>query len=163
MEIRLAILSALTEIMSIENTGFTPDEAATELAMKARIEQIPDTFLVALENDRVLGYVVGPASNQRYIDDSLFDQVQPNRAGDDYQTILSLAVAPEHQHQQVASQLLTALEKVALSQGRKAVTLTCLERLIPFYEAHGYVNEGQAKSTHAGEIWYNLVKNFCQR
>ena len=158
MEIKPATLSVLTEIMAIENAGFTPDEAATEAAMKARIQQIPETFLVAYENEQVLGYVVGPASSQRYIDDSLFEQVVPNQAGADFQTILSLAVRPDCQHQQIASHLLLALEKVAKSQGRKAVTLTCLERLIPFYEAHGYINEGQASSTHAGEIWYNLVK-----
>lgn len=43
---------------------------------------------------------------------------------------------------------------------REGVTLTCLEALVPFYEENGYRNEGKSNSTHAGEVWFNLVKEL---
>lgn len=147
----------LAQIMTIEKAGFTPAEAATEASMAERIRLISDTFLVAKDGDTVLGYIVGPAFDQRYLTDELFAQSTPNRPTDPYQTVLSLAVSPQHQQGGLGSQLLTALAQVARRQHRQAITLTCLQRLVPFYERNGYVNEGVSASAHAGETWYNLV------
>ena len=151
----------LAAIMKIENAGFTPDEAASKKAMGERIKKIPDTFIVAhTERGEVAGYVVGPSSPHRYINDELFDEVAPNNPADPYQTILSLAVAPEFRGQGIGSQLLKLFSLVAESQHRGAITLTCLKRLVPFYEGQGYVSEGTAQSTHAGESWYNMIKQL---
>ncbi|KRK35920.1 GNAT family N-acetyltransferase [Levilactobacillus parabrevis] len=147
----------LSQIMTIEHAGFSPAEAATPASMAERIALIPDTFLVAKQGTTVVGYVVGPAFNQRYLTDALFEKSTPNAAGDAYQTVLSLAVSPDYRGAGIASHLLTALATVARQQRRRAITLTCLKRLVPFYEANGYVNEGVSTSTHAGETWYNLV------
>lgn len=147
----------LGQIMTIEKAGFTPAEAATEASMAERIRLISDTFLVAKDGDTVLGYIVGPAFDQRYLTDALFEKSTPNSPTDRYQTVLSLAVGPDHQQGGLGSQLLTALAQVARQQHRQAITLTCLQRLVPFYERNGYVNEGVSASAHAGETWYNLV------
>ncbi|WP_096817092.1 GNAT family N-acetyltransferase [Lactococcus fujiensis] len=157
IEIAEAKLSELTEIMAIENEGFSQSEAATPKAMKERIEKISDTFLVASEKGQVLGYIVGPAYHRRYIDDDLFEKVEPNHEMDTTQTILSLATADFARKRGIATQLLKALEKVARKQNRAIISLTCLEKLIPFYEAHGYQNEGIAESIHGGEKWYNMT------
>lgn len=147
----------LAQIMTIEKAGFTPAEAASEASMAERIRLIADTFLVAKQGDTVRGYIVGPAFDQRYLTDALFEKSTPNNATDPYQTVLSLAVSPDYRQSGLGSQLLTALAQVARHQHRQAVTLTCLQRLVPFYERNGYVNEGVSASTHAGETWYNLV------
>lgn len=147
----------LAQIMAIEKAGFTPAEAASETSMAERIQLIADTFLVAKESDVVLGYIVGPAFDQRYLTDALFEKSTPNNVTDSYQTVLSLAVSPDYRQAGLGSQLLTALAQVARHQHRQAVTLTCLQRLVPFYERNGYVNEGVSASAHAGETWYNLV------
>lgn len=154
---RSAQLADLDAIMAIENAGFTPDEAATQAAMQARILQYPDTFIVATEADQLLGYIVGPAIDERYLQDDLFVDAQPNPTAARFQSVLSLAVAPAAQRRGLGSQLLAQLETVASAQHREAITLTCLKRLVPFYEGNGYVNEGKSASSHAGEVWYNLV------
>ncbi|MFC6288728.1 GNAT family N-acetyltransferase [Levilactobacillus angrenensis] len=147
----------LAQIMAIEKAGFTPAEAASETSMAERIQLIADTFLVAKESDVVLGYIVGPAFDQRYLTDALFEKSTPNNVTDPYQTVLSLAVSPDYRQAGLGSQLLTALAQVSRHQHRQAITLTCLQRLVPFYERNGYVNEGVSASAHAGETWYNLV------
>lgn len=154
-----AQLSELSDIMAIEQAGFSPEEAATRSAMEERIKKIPDTFIVAHnEEGQVVGYIVGPASPKRYITDDLFASVSKNRKTDPYLTVLSLAVSPDYRGQGVGGDLLDLFGKVAQAQDRGAVTLTCLKKLVPFYESHGYRNEGVADSDHAGETWYNMVK-----
>ncbi|MDG4983586.1 GNAT family N-acetyltransferase [Lactococcus lactis] len=160
MEITKACQADFEQIMNIENTCFPPNEAASPEAMRKRIEIISDTFLVAFDNGKVLGYIVGPVTNSRYIDDELFEKVIPNRTGLPTQTILSLAVAPKAQGKGVATALLNELAKVSRVQGREIISLTCLERLKPYYKAHGYVDEGIAESVHGGEVWYNMTFNL---
>ncbi|WP_125711001.1 GNAT family N-acetyltransferase [Lacticaseibacillus porcinae] len=157
IQFRQAQRDDLDAIMVIEHAGFTLDEAATQEAMQARIANYPDTFIVAVEAGQLLGYIVGPAIDQRYLADDLFVDARPNAADANFQSVLSLAVAPVAQHRGLGSQLLTQLRSVATNQRRQAITLTCLKRLVPFYEANGYVNEGVSESSHAGEVWYNLV------
>ena len=128
--------------------------------MAARIANYPDTFIVARAGGSIVGYVVGPATDQSTITDDLFSTSQPNRPDDPYIAVLSLAVSPRYRHQNVGSQLLEQLTQVARTQNRQAITLTCLQRLIPFYEHQGFQNEGRAASTHAGEVWYNMVKKM---
>ncbi|GAT18199.1 GNAT family acetyltransferase [Secundilactobacillus silagincola] len=150
----------LDAIMTIENQGFTPDEAASRTSMAQRIEQISDTFIVASQGSQVLGYAVGPASNERYLTDDLYDHLTTNNSTDRYQTVLSLAVAKDARGKGLGSKLLTKLADVARIQNREAITLTCLAKLVPFYERNGYVNEGVSASTHAGETWYNMIKSL---
>ncbi|GAT17755.1 GNAT family N-acetyltransferase [Secundilactobacillus silagei] len=150
----------LSAIMTIENQGFTPDEAATKPSMAERIDRISDTFIVASQDQQVLGYVVGPASDERYLSDDLYAHLTANKPSDRYQTVLSLAVAKSARDQHIGSQLLAELAQVAHAQNRTAITLTCLKKLVPFYERNGYVNEGVSDSAHAGETWYNMVKTL---
>lgn len=153
-----ALPEDLKAIMAIENSGFSKAEAATETSMSQRIQLISDTFITAKDDQgTVLGYVVGPAFSQRYLTDALFQQVHQNDPKDAYQTVLSLAVARHQQQQGIASSLLDQLAKVARTQHRVAITLTCLQRLVPFYQRNGYQNEGVSQSDHAGEVWYNMV------
>ncbi|PAD34893.1 GNAT family N-acetyltransferase [Terribacillus saccharophilus] len=151
----------IKELMYIEDSGFTPDEAATEEAMLERIEIIADSFIVAKdEQDNILGYVVGPVIHQRYITDELFEHTIPNPSSAGFQSILSLAVHPDHRGKGIAVELLNELEKVCVSHQRQGISLTCLDYLVPFYEANGYCNEGKSASAHAGNVWFNLVKDL---
>ncbi|MFP7477964.1 GNAT family N-acetyltransferase [Terribacillus saccharophilus] len=151
----------IKELMYIENSGFTPDEAATEEAMLNRITVIPDSFIVAKdEQAKIIGYVVGPVINHRYITDNLFEHSLPNPLRGGFQSILSIAVHPEYRGKGVASQLLCELERVCKRNKRDGITLTCLDYLVPFYETNGYRNEGKSDSEHAGEVWFNLVKEM---
>lgn len=104
-----AQLNDLDTIMTIETAGFTPQEAATRTCMASRITNYPDTFIVARAGGTIVGYVVGPATDQPTITDDLFSTSQPNRPDDPYIAVLSLAVSPRHRHQNVGSQLLEQL------------------------------------------------------
>lgn len=155
---RQPIKDDLNRIIEIENTGFSPDEAASKEAMDERISVIPDSFILALDDhDRIMGYVVGPVIPERYLYDELFEKTVPNPKSGGYQTILSLVIDPDYQKFGIASHLLTELATHSRQANRTGITLTCLENLIPFYEKNGYKVEGISASQHAGETWYNMV------
>ncbi|WP_430615183.1 hypothetical protein IGJ42_001705 [Enterococcus sp. DIV1067f] len=148
----------IDQIMQIENAGFTADEAASKSAMMDRILTISDSFIVAVnEKDYPIGYVVGPIIFKRYLSDDLFESTRPNQPFGGYQSILSLAVAPDYRNCQIGNKLLSALEEKCRLQNRKGITLTCLESLVPYYKKHGYQLEGLSESQHAGVAWYNMV------
>lgn len=142
MVLRKVIMQDLDQIIALENIGFSPEEAATPEALKLRIEQIQETFIVAEKNDEVIGYINGPVIKERYISDDLFKNVSTNNSEGGYISVLGLVVAPNYQGQGIAGRLLNYFENLAKNQHRDGVTLTCRESLISFYEKYGYRNEG---------------------
>ncbi|WIL39807.1 GNAT family N-acetyltransferase [Kurthia sp. YJT4] len=160
MYIRQVEEKDLPMLVEIEQQGFTPEEAATKEAFIQRIQQIPDTFLVAESAGEIVGYVNGPVISKRYITDDLFTETMHNPHEGGYASILGLAVSKKARKQGIAAKLLKVFEEQAKKHKRQGVTLTCKEELIPFYEHLGYTNEGIAESVHGGVVWYNMVKEF---
>lgn len=145
-------------IMQIEKKGFSSQEAASIQAMAERINLIPDTFLGAYLNEKLVGYVVGPAISERYLNDDLFAHViaNPGTMVAPYQSVLSLAVDPVFRGQGIGSQLLKALAQQAKMQQRKGITLTCRPKLVSFYQKNHFVDEGLSTSQHAAKQWHNM-------
>lgn len=160
MEIRQVHIDDFDRLMEIEKLSFTSEQAATEVAFVNRIRMIPDSFFVAVEDETVVGFVNGPVMEKEYITDDLFSETKENAKIGGVQSILGLAVHPTHRKKGIASSLLEHLEKSAASKNRTAVTLTCLQDLIPFYEKHHYHNEGVSQSEHGGDVWYNMTKHL---
>lgn len=150
----------IDNIMKIENTSFTPEEASSRQSMIERIEQIPENFLVVRDLDKercAVAMVVGPTSTQRYISDDMFEHTTKNQPENTVQLITDLAVLPEYQNYGIATELLHRLMAQSRENGRKLISLTCVKDLIPYYEHHGFVNEGISDSKLAGETWYNMT------
>lgn len=156
--IRNVTLEDLERLIEIENLSFTKEEAATKVAFINQIRMIPDSFFVAVDNGEIVGFVNGPVMETDYITDDLFSETKENLKTGGVQSILGLAVHPMHRKKGIASELLIYLETEAKKRERKAVTLTCLEKLIPYYKKHGYENKGISQSVHGGEVWFNMTK-----
>lgn len=150
-------------IVQLEAQAFKMTLEQTKNEMLGRIENYPDTFLVAEQNQKLVGYIFGPAFNKRYIEDRIYFENHPNFKQDKYQMILSLVVAPEYRRQKIATNLINELEKVAKKQKRQAISLTCFPKLIPFYEQFGFKNEGQTSEDipdPEGLSSFNMVKEI---
>lgn len=161
--IRQVTVADLKAVVQIEAAAFNMSEEMTTRDMIGRIENYPDTFLVAEDNGKVVGHIFGPAFAKRYIEDDVYFNNHPNRAQDEYQLILSLAVIPAYQKQGIATSLLKKMTVVAKKEGRKALSLTCLTKLLPFYEKRGFINEGETSDDipdPKDEISFNMVKKL---
>ncbi|MBT9672302.1 GNAT family N-acetyltransferase [Secundilactobacillus kimchicus] len=152
----------LKRIVAIEKTGFSPEEAGSEAAFQQRIRQLATTFLVARDSAGVVqGFIVGPAVAEPFVLDWMYEMTPQNLETGGHQLVLSLAVSPAAQGQHIGSDLLAALTVVAQRANRQTLSLTCLDRLVAFYEKNGFENCGVAESDHADEVWYNMVKTIA--
>ena len=79
--------------------------------MKQRINKIPDTFIIAEKEGRIIGYI--NVINQRYITDDLFEEIQSNPNSGGYLSVLGLVVNKDYQGQGIAGKLLEQFEKLA--------------------------------------------------
>lgn len=156
-KIRNAKVEDLSSIMKIEQAGFSTEEASSKTSMKERIQVLSNSFFVATHDDKIIGFIVGTSSNQRYIDDDLYEKSYPNKSEDNYMMVLSIAVDPDYKRKKIGSKLLNYFIQNT-SHKTKIISLTCLERLIPFYEKNGFINEGPSDSSHANELWFNMIK-----
>jgi ribosomal protein S18 acetylase RimI-like enzyme len=148
----------LEQLLVIENEGFSKEEAATKEAFVQRIQLIPDTFIVAEKEGKILGYINGPIINQPYITDDLFEEIKLNSKRGGYQSVLGLAVSNQARNQGIAKILIEKMEELVEENEREGITLTCKQDLVSFYEKFGFVNHGMSESQHGGILWYNMVK-----
>jgi ribosomal protein S18 acetylase RimI-like enzyme len=160
LKIRNVTLEDLPQLIAIENSCFTKEEAATEEAFIKRITFIPDSFFVAEENSEIVGLVNGPVIETSFITDDLFSEIKENRESGGHQSVLGLAISPNFQKGGIAAALLNHLEQEARKKERETITLTCKENLIRFYENLRYENRGVSSSQHGGVIWYNMIKKL---
>ncbi|AKP03040.1 GNAT family N-acetyltransferase [Companilactobacillus pabuli] len=160
MEITKVTLKDLPEIVRIENLGFTPEEAGTKEQYQDRIEKLQDTFLIARINEQVVGFVVGPAVKEKFVEDWMYENTPKNLPTGGNQIIFTIAVDPNFRGHSIGSKLLKAMENNARKAQRESISLTSLEKNLPFYLKNGFKNLGVADSEHAGETWYNLVKEL---
>ena len=159
MNIRRATIDDLEAILAIELENFSPEEAIDETVLAKYIETFPNSFLVAEKDGQLLGYLEGPVTQKRYVDDRSFtmDVRDESHLPGGFITITSLSIAQSAQGLGVGKALLETMKRVALEEGREGISLTCHDYLIEYYERNGFVNEGRSASNYAGEVWYNLV------
>lgn len=160
VSVRNANMTDLTAILNIEQLGFTAAEAGKELQYIERLQKLKETFLVAVINNKVVGFVVGPVVQEDKIVDWMYEEIRELDIAGGNQMVLTIAVDPNFQGYHIGTQLLDAFYNKAKTHNRKTIALTCLEKNIPFYEKNGYTNAGKSLSNHAGEIWYDLIKNI---
>ncbi|MEW8986799.1 MAG: N-acetyltransferase [Bacillus sp. (in: firmicutes)] len=150
----------LDQLLEIESSGFTIEEAATKEAFEQRITYIADSFFVAEVDGQVVGLINGPVIGTPFITDDLFAEIKENPPSGGHQSVLGLAVHPDFQKRGIASALLNYFEQEASAKRRTTITLTCKENLIHFYEERGYQNHGVSNSEHGGVVWYNMSKTL---
>lgn len=160
MQITDATAADLPAILRIERLGFSPEEAGSAAQYRDRLEKLTGTFLVAKVAGQVVGFVVGPATTAAYVADWMYEQTPRNLPTGGHQLIYSIAIAidPAYRGAGLGSRLLAAISERARAAHRETLSLTSLERNVPFYQKNGFINRGVATSDHAGETWYNLVK-----
>lgn len=158
MHIRRAELTDLAAVHRIEVANFSEEEAIPKDVLADHIQKIQTSFLVAEQDGALLGYLEGPVVKERHLKDSSFTAVEDfSEDPGGFISITSLSIAPEAQGLGVGKILLDTMKEIARRDGREGINLTCHDYLIPYYEKHGFVNEGLSQSTYAGEIWYDMV------
>lgn len=159
LEINNATMGDYGAIVAIEMMGVRL-QAGTPEVIQDRIAKQNDTFLVARDDQRVVGLIVGAVSKDEFIHDAMYKQAAANEATGGHQLVLGIAQAANYGDQELSAKLLAAFEKVARAAHRETMSLLSLEKDIPFYEKNGFQRAGVSDVKHGGNTWYNMVKKL---
>lgn len=148
MEIPIKIIQAsksdLPEIEALQTSSFPADKQLTSYSLEESIRKCADTFLLARDENQLLGYVLGC----------------PQPHNPQCLEIHSLVVETDHQRQGLGTLLLAALKEVAVEQDYKAIRLKSPDELLSYFEMNGFIDEEEATSLYAASqgfsmIWFN--------
>ena len=139
--IRQATLSDLDEMLAIEEVNFSSEEALSRQSLEESIRKTADTFLVARDENQLVGYVLGESQS-----------LHPT-----WIEIRSLAIHPDHRRQGLGTLLLANLKQVALEGGVKFLRLTCPDDLLSYFEMNGFVEEGVPENHYGSGSGWQLI------
>ena len=147
MEIPIKIIQAsksdLAEIEALQTTSFPAEKQQPSHILEESIRKCADTFLLARDENQLLGYVLGG----------------PYPYNPKCLEIHSLVIEADHQRQGLGTLLLAALKDVAVELDYKGIRLESPSELLSYFEMNGFIDEETslyATSQGFSMIWFNL-------
>lgn len=142
--IRQATLSDLEEMLAIEEANPSSEESLSLQSLEESIRMTAGTFLVAGDENQLLGYVLGEVQSihLKWIE------------------IKSLTIHPDHWGQGLGTLLLAALKQVTVELNHKGILLQSPDELLSYFEMNGFVEEEMTESHYgSGSEWYLIWGN----
>ena len=143
--IRQATLSDLDEMLAIEEANFSAEEAVSRQSLEECIRKSAGTFLVARDENQLVGYVLGALVSRSYTQTSLNLEIK------------RVAIHPDHRGQGLGTLLLASLKQVAVEGGVKCLRLTCPDDFLSYFEMNGFVEEEVPEALYASSSEWNLI------
>ena len=149
MEIPIKIIQAsksdLAEIEALQALSFPADKQLTPHILEESIRKCADTFLLARDENQILGYVLGG----------------PYPHNPQCLEIHSLVIKADHQRQGLGTLLLAALKDAAVELDYKGIRLKSPDDLLSYFEMNGFIDVEVTDSLYAASqgvsmIWFNL-------
>lgn len=137
--IRQATLSDLEEMLAIEEANLSSEETLSRQSLEESIRKTAGTFLVAGDENQLLGYVLGEA---QYLHPKWIE-------------VKSLTIHPNHWGQGLGTLLLAALKQVTVELNHQGILLKSPDELLSYFEMNGFVEEEVTESHYgSGSCWY---------
>ena len=149
MEIPIKIIQAsisdLDEIEALQASSFPAEKQLTSHILEESIRKSADTFLLARDENQLLGYVLG----------------SPHPHNPKCLEIHSLVIDTDHQRQGLGTLLLAALKDAAVELEYRGIRLNSPDDLLSYFEMNGFVDVEETDSLYAASqgfsmIWFNL-------
>ena len=149
MEIPIKIIQAskydLAEIEELQASSFPAEKQQPSHILEESIRKYADTFLLARDENQLLGYVLGG----------------PQPHNPKCLEIHSLVIDTDHQRQGLGTLLLAALKDVAVELEYRGIRLNSPDDLLSYFEMNGFIDEEETDSLYAASqgfsmIWFNL-------
>ena len=160
MKIRTATMADLENITQVEAACFPEAEAADKEAFEKRLKAFPKHFWLLEDEGKLVGFINGMTTDKTWLSDDMYEDAQLHDEKGKWQMVFGLDVIPEYRCRGCAAMLMEHLIKEAKKQGRSGIVLTCKDRLIPYYEKFGFINEGISASVHGGTAWNDMRLTF---
>ena len=146
--IRQATLSDLEEMLAIEEANPSSEESLSQ-SLEESIRKTAGTFLVAGDENQLVGYVLGEAQS-----------IHPK-----WIEVKSLTIHPDHWGQGLGTLLLAALKQVTVELNHQGILLQSPDELLSYFEMNGFVEEEVPEALYASSSeWYLIWENpFIRR
>ena len=146
--IRQATLSDLNEILAIEESNFSADEAVRRQSLEECIRKSAGTFLVARDENQLVGYVLGAEVSETHTQALLNLEIK------------HVVIHPDHWGQGLGTLLLAALKQVTVELDYQGILLQSPDELLSYFEMNGFVEEEVTESHYgSGSEWYLIWEN----
>ncbi len=130
--IRQATLSDLEEMLAIEEANPSSEESLSRQSLEESIRKTAGTFLVAGDENQLVGYVLGEAQS----------------------------IHPDHWGQGLGTLLLAALKQVTVELNHQGILLQSPDELLSYFEMNGFVEEEVPEALYASSSeWYLIWEN----
>ena len=148
MEIPIKIIQAsksdLAEIEALQASSFPAEKQLTSHILEESIRKCADTFLLARDENQLLGYVLGG----------------PYPHNPQCLEIHSLVIKADHQRQGLGTLLLAALKDAAVELEYRGIRLNSPDDLLSYFEMNGFIDVEVTDSLYAASqgvsmIWFN--------
>lgn len=150
----------LEQIIAMEQACFPPEQAASAAALKERLHAFGPFFIVAEKGGTLIGMINGMTTDEEDLRDEMYEDTSLQDPDGKNIMIFGVDTLPACQSQGVASQIMRAFIRQAQTCQKNSIVLTCLDRLIGFYERFGFICEGQSASLHGNVVWYQMRLNL---
>lgn len=157
LKFRCAKPEDIQRCYSIEQAGYSGDEAATREKIEQRIHTYPEGFLVAENEAEVVGFVNGGACHQVELSDEDFKDLIGHDPKGKHIVIMSVVVHPDYQGKGFARALMEQFIKQMRDLAKEDLYLICQTELIEFYEKCGFEYLNPSQSDHGGLAWHEMV------
>ena len=146
MEIQIKIIQAsksdLAEIEVLQASSFPAEKQQPSHILEESIRKSADTFLLARDENQLLGYVLG----------------DPQPHNPQCLEVHSLVIEADHQRQGLGTLLLAALKDAAVELEYRGIRLESPSELLSYFEMNGFIDEETslyATSQGFSMIWFN--------
>lgn len=146
MEIPIKIIQAsksdLPEIEALQPTSFPAEKQLTSHILEESIRKCADTFLLARDENQLLGYILS----------------SPQSDNPQCLKVHFLVIEADHQRQGLGMLLLAALKEVAVELDYKGIRLESPSELLSYFEMNGFIDEETSlyeTSQSFSMIWFN--------
>ena len=149
MEIPIKIIQAsksdLAEIEALQTSSYPAEKQQPSHILEESIRKCADTFLLARDENQILGYVLGG----------------PYPHNPQCLEIHSLVIKADHQRQGLGTLLLAALKDAAVELEYRGIRLNSPDDLLSYFEMNGFIDVEvtdllYAASQGVSMIWFNL-------
>ena len=161
MDIRHAKPDDTERLAQIEALSYPEQEGASKESIGRRILAFPDCFWILEDNEgNIVSFINGMITDSTDLADEMYDNPQMHNPNGKWQMLFSVVTTPEHRQKGYASILLRQMISDSRTRGLSGVVLTCKEKLVGFYSAFGFINEGVSESVHGNVTWYQMRLTF---
>ena len=147
MEIPIKIIQAsksdLAEVVALQASSFPAEKQQPSHILEESIRKTADTFLVARDENQLVGYILGEAQS-----------LHPK-----WIAIKSLTIHPDHCGQGLGTLLIAALKQVTVELDYQGIFLQSPDELLSYFGMNGFVEEVTESHYGSGSEWHLIWAN----